>query len=201
MLVLAGAGHASAAHSVFCKENVAVCPGAGQYPAESNAAGSISNEVAGTFAEVEIPGLATLSCSAAKVTGYAVVNKEGPMTGKGYFSSSVCSPEGCSFHSVGEHLWEWESTGGGDGTVTMSNPVLRVICTKSPAFTCDYGAAAANAEFEGGPGGEAFIADEGTALEMVNAGSIVCNFYVNAILRFRYFVVSPSLIDPVYLTN
>lgn len=201
VLLLAWAASASATRTVFCQENVGVCPEAKQYPAQTWVTTVVeAEEVPGTYSEIIIPGLTTVSCAFGKVSGSASVQKEGPLTGYAVFSNPPCSPEGCSFYDFTEPTWELEATGGGDGAIVISNPLLKVVCTKSPNITCEYGAPTVNAEFEGGPPGEAFLTGEETALEL-KAGGLACNLYKKATLRFRTQVREPMSASGTYLTN
>lgn len=187
---------ASASHSVLCKENVSVCPEAKTWPANTYVTSAVG--FAGTYAELELPGVVTIgSCGGGKFSGPVSPNKEGPATGTlAMFFFSSCAPEGCRAESLTESAWQWTAAGGGNGSITVSTPSINAICTKSPfVFNCKYSAASLIASFEGSGGPPAYIKDTGTAMSLV--GGTGC-FALKANLSFRTSVQSSG---PFYLTN
>ena len=200
-----GAGTAIAKRTVLCHKNEAVCAKANTYSA-SEFATELTGYVGekGTFVELELPKVAVLGCTNAKLGTRLKQTAEGPMVGEGnrwpFFAP--CSPASCSITTSPEtpvgYPSELEAVGGGNGQLRVSNPVLVGSCTKLPTlFECRYTTATMKFTVTGGgekAGEHAYIST--TAPLTLKSGF---NCTATATYRAKFEVYEPG--SSVYVTN
>lgn len=202
------AASAMATRTVLCSINEEVCAKENTYSSEFGLelTGYVGWE--GTSRELELPGVATLTCVSGKLGTQLKEQEEGPMTGEvnRWTFDTPCAPTGCTIKpSPAEapmgYPAELEAVGGGDGVLRISEPVLIATCNQFPLFfQCAYTTEMMEVEVEGGgeKGGEhAYLSTE-APLARVGGWGFNCAAST-AVFRSHYEVYEPA--SAVYVTH
>jgi hypothetical protein len=141
MAAFTGVSSASAA-SKLCTSVSPTC--SGQFAAGDTLTGTVE---AGT--QAKLSGIITLSCSASSVVVEVTGEGTGKVTGATWTS---CTPSGCTATAEAASLpWSgtYAATSGGNGSLSVSSPKVKVVC----GLTCTFTASSVNLAFTQGSGG------------------------------------------------
>jgi hypothetical protein len=142
VLAFAGAGSASAAGTVLCKEDATPCPSALQYPSGTE----LAIEGNSTF----VSGFTNMECATSMVADAGAASGEPLLAQMTSVEWTNCTSNlGVCTRTALNLPWgsSIAATGGGNGALTVSKPKLRLTCAGT---TCEYEASSAKATLTGG---------------------------------------------------
>lgn len=138
-----GAGTASAVATKLCKANEETCSKENTLPGWFTGIAANFSEKPTEASIAMPPFLPTVTCKLSKFNGSEFTSAGGPLVGSlSYWYNEECAPKGCTMGTVVESpsslAAEIEATSGGNGTIRVEKPVLKVACTGSSNFSCTY---------------------------------------------------------------
>lgn len=179
-------GASSASAVVLCKENKSPCPEAQQYPSGTKISAKL---VAGTKAV--LTGSLTVECSASTVSGETTAKSGSPLPGKitGLTFSTCTTCPTVTAESL-PYSATANATGGGNGTMTVSNPKVKLSGCFGFA-TCTATAASVTLDLVGGSPGRVKAVKEPLTISGFGCGS-------SGTWSAEYEITAPN---PVFITS
>lgn len=186
LAAMAIVGATSASAVVLCKENKTPCPEAAQYPSGTKISAKL---VAGTKAVLK--GSLTVECSVSTVSGETTAKSGSPLPGKitGLTFSTCTTCPTVTAESL-PYTVSGNATGGGNGTMTVSNPKVKLAGCFGFA-NCTASAASVTLDLVGGSPGRVKAVNEPLTISGFGCGT-------SGTWNAEYEITAPN---PVFITT